>query len=157
MILLACAHWCLGIYEGAYLVASESCALDIIGAEYLRDVEPGEFIVVDEDGIRSEIVMRKEKVAHCIFEYVYFSRPGQQDILETTSTKHAENLESNWPSSSPAEADIVISVPDSSNTTALGYSQRTNMKYEIGLIRNHYVGRTFIHPAQTKREASVLK
>ncbi len=146
---------CIGKMGDATIVASESCALDIIGAEYLRDVKPGEFIVVDAGGLRSEMLFKEaSQPAHCIFEFVYFSRPDSKifgDNVDKARRKLGKRLAEEF----PVDADIVISVPDSSNTAAVGYSRRTGIKFELGLIRNHYVGRTFIHPVQAMRDLKV--
>jgi amidophosphoribosyltransferase len=146
---------CIGRLDDAFIVASESCALDIIGAEYLHDVKPGEFIVVDSAGLHSEMLYKDlPRPAHCIFEFVYFSRPDSKifgDNVDKARRKLGKRLAEEF----PVDADIVISVPDSSNTAAVGYSRRTKIKFELGLIRNHYVGRTFIHPAQEMRDLKV--
>ncbi len=146
---------CIGKLGDATIVASESCALDIIGAEYLRDVMPGEFIVVDKNGLTSQTIFDPlPKPAHCVFEFVYFSRPDSKifgDNVDKTRRKLGKRLALEF----PADADIVISVPDSSNTAAVGYSRRSELKFELGLIRNHYVGRTFIHPVQSMRDLKV--
>lgn len=146
---------CLGKLGDATVVASESCALDIIDAEYVRDVKPGEFIVVDESGMHCEMLFPETRQpAHCIFEFVYFSRPDSKifgDNVDKARRKLGKRLAEEF----PVEADIVISVPDSSNTAAVGYSRRTGIKFELGLIRNHYVGRTFIHPVQSMRDLKV--
>lgn len=146
---------CIGRLDGAVVFASESCALDIIGAEYERDLKPGEMIVVTSGGLYSEFFYwEKPRPAHCIFEFVYFSRPDSK-IFGDTVDKARRKLGKQLALEHPADADIVISVPDSSNTAALGYTRRTSMKFELGLIRNHYVGRTFIHPLQSMRDLSV--
>jgi len=145
----------LGRLDGAWIAASETCALDLIGADYIRDIEPGEVVVFGEDGMRSSFPFPEPpRRAFCIFEYIYFSRPDSRifgDYVDKTRRKLGKNLALEH----PAEADIVISVPDSSNTAALGYASRSGLKYEIGLIRNHYVGRTFIQPDQTIRDFKV--
>jgi len=146
---------CIGEKDGAYIITSESCALDLIEAKYLRDVQPGELIIVDEKGLHSEMIFPPEKTAYCIFEDIYFSRPDSRvfgEYVDKTRRKFGKRLAEE----KPANGDIVISVPDSSNTAALGYSQKSNIKFEIGLIRNHYVGRTFIHPIQSQRDSNVL-
>ncbi|MBX7153167.1 amidophosphoribosyltransferase [bacterium] len=146
---------CIGRMGDATVIASESCALDIIGAEYTRDVKPGELIVVDAKGLHSEMVVKDLPTpAHCIFEFVYFSRPDSK-IFGDNVDKARRKLGKRLAEEVPVEADIVISVPDSSNTAAVGYSRRTGMKFELGLIRNHYVGRTFIHPVQSMRDLKV--
>ncbi|RKY73186.1 MAG: amidophosphoribosyltransferase [Candidatus Latescibacterota bacterium] len=145
----------LGRLDGAWIAASETCALDLIGADYIRDIEPGEVVVFGEDGMRSFFPFPEPpRRAFCIFEYIYFSRPDSRifgDYVDKTRRKLGKNLALEH----PAEADIVISVPDSSNTAALGYASRSGLRYEIGLIRNHYVGRTFIQPDQTIRDFKV--
>lgn len=146
---------CIGRMGDATVIASESCALDIIGAEYTRDVRPGELIVVDANGLHSEMIVKDLPTpAHCIFEFVYFSRPDSK-IFGDNVDKARRKLGKRLAEEVPVEADIVISVPDSSNTAAVGYSRRTGMKFELGLIRNHYVGRTFIHPVQSMRDLKV--
>ena len=145
---------CMGKLGNAVVFASETCALDLIGAEYERDVNPGEMIIVDKSGLRS-IQFEEPRPHYCIFEYVYFSRPDSRifgEYVDKTRRKLGKNLAIESPVD---DADIVFSIPDSSNTTALGYAQKANLQYEIGLIRNHYVGRTFIHPQQMIRDFSV--
>lgn len=145
----------IGRKGNAYVFASETCAFDIMGAKYVRDVNCGEMLIVDENGMRSVQFANKAQPHHCIFEFVYFSRPDSQifgEYVDKTRRKLGKNLAEE----KPVDADIVISVPDSSNTAALGYSQRSDAKYEIGLIRNHYIGRTFIHPTQSVRDLKVL-
>ena len=146
---------CLGQLGDAWIIASESCALDIISARYIRDIEPGELVIIDENGLRTYFQENEaEKPAHCIFEFIYFSRPDSMifgDNVDKTRRKFGKQLAIEH----PADADIVISVPDSSNTAALGYADQSGLKYELGLIRNHYVGRTFITPGQDSRAAKV--
>lgn len=144
----------LGRLNGSYVVASETSAFDLIGAKYIRDVKCGEMIVFDENGMTSHFPFEKCQPAHCVFEFVYFSRPDSQifgEFVDKTRRKLGKNLAIE----SDLDADIVISVPDSSNTTALGYSTRSKAKFELGLIRNHYVGRTFIKPTQKDRVTGV--
>ncbi len=154
----------------AYCLASETCAFDLIGAEYLRDVAPGEILVIDQAGIdRNELksvhLAQNNGVSQCIFEYVYFSRPDSQIFGENVD-KVRRKLGKQLAHDAPVPIDrtgarpIVISVPDSSNTATLGYVSECQKlgrpaKYEIGLIRNHYVGRTFISPGQSRRETKV--
>ncbi|GBD94874.1 amidophosphoribosyltransferase precursor [bacterium BMS3Abin05] len=144
----------LGKMDDVTIAASESCVMDLIGAEYIRDVEPGELLVIDKTGFQSYRISEKIKSAHCIFEFVYFSRPDSRifgDYVDKARRKLGKNLALEH----PVDADIVISVPDSSNTAAIGYSRRTGIKFEIGLIRNHYIGRTFIQPVQSRRDINV--
>ena len=148
----------LGRMGSTYLVASESCAFDLLGADYVRDVYPGEVVVINGDGFQSYRLCQSVKPTQCIFEYVYFSRPDSRifgDFVDKTRRKLGKNLAIEHPT---IDADIVISVPDSSNTAALGFAQQSGLKFEIGLIRNHYIGRTFIHPsAQDRGENARLK
>ncbi len=165
----------LGKKDNAFLVASETCAFDIIGAEYIRDVEPGEVLIIDRNAIESQepqslFLTPKpgSRTAQCIFEYVYFSRPDSRifgENVDKVRRKIGKYLAREFPVSKilknePTMQPIVISVPDSSNTAALGYAHESQKlgewcKYEIGLIRNHYVGRTFISPGQQSRELKV--
>ncbi len=144
----------LGKLGDVIVVASETCAMDLIGAQYLRDVKPGELLCFDEQGEHSWQIATAPRSAHCIFEFVYFSRPDSQvfgDYVDKTRRKLGKNLALEH----PVDADIVISVPDSSNTAAIGYSRRSDVKFDIGLIRNHYIGRTFIQPSQKTRDFNV--
>lgn len=146
---------CMGTKGNAIVFASESCALDLIDAEYVRDVDPGEIIVVNETGMKSHYLTPAEKVTQCIFEFIYFSRPDSRifgEYVDKTRRKLGKVLAEEKPA---PNADIVISVPDSSNTAAVGYAQQAGLKYDMGLIRNHYIGRTFIHPTQTMRDLNV--
>lgn len=145
---------CIGSKDGAYIIVSESCALDLVEAKYMRDVEPGELIIIDNNGLHSEKLFPVEKKAYCIFEYIYFSRPDSKvfgEYVDKTRRKFGKKLAE----IKPAQGDIVISVPDSSNTAALGFSHKSEIRFEIGLIRNHYIGRTFIHPIQSQRDFNV--
>ena len=145
---------CFGKLGDATVVASESCALDIIGAEYIRSVEPGEMLTVDAAGIHSRSLTAAPRRAFCIFEYIYFSRPDSW-IYGHKVDKVRRAFGRRLAEEAPAEADIVIAVPDSANTAALGYAEASNVRFEIGLIRNHYVGRTFIAPHQHERDVDV--
>ena len=154
----------------AYCVASETCAFDLVGADYVRDIQPGEILVIDRAGcatgqFRSYKLPNRYGVSQCVFEYVYFSRPDSKiygEMVDKVRRKIGKQLahEAPVPMSEDDEKPIVISVPDSSNTSALGYvSENVKLgrpcRFEIGLIRNHYVGRTFISPGQDKREMKV--
>jgi amidophosphoribosyltransferase len=145
---------CLGRLGDATIITSESCALDIIGAEYIREVEPGELVIVDERGIRSWKAFEPQQQAKCIFEFIYFSRPDSKVFGENVD-KVRRRLGTVLAQKHPVDADIVISVPDSSNTSSLGFAREANIPFEIGLIRNHYVGRTFIQPSQSLRDGTV--
>ncbi len=146
---------CMGTMGETTIFASESCAFDLISAEYQRDIAPGELVAVDERGMTSYQISESVRKRHCIFEYVYFSRPDSRiysDNVDKTRRKLGKNLAKEAPC---PDADIVISVPDSSNTAALGYARESGIRFEIGLIRNHYVGRSFIHPTQSMRDMAV--
>lgn len=146
---------CLGILDGAWMVASESCAFDIVRGKYTRDVIPGELVIIDSDGPRSRKIKEAPRLAQCIFEYVYFSRPDSI-VFNDNVDKIRRKLGKQLAREHPVEADIVIGVPDSSNSAALGYSLESGIRFEFGLIRNHYVGRTFLNPKQSVRDRGVL-
>jgi amidophosphoribosyltransferase len=144
----------LGELNGAYILCSETVALDIIGAKFVREVENGEVIVISEDGIESLHPFPRQKPRPCIFEYIYFSRPDSilggrsvYDVRKNTGKQLA--LEA------PCEADVIVPIPDSGVPAALGYAQALNIPFELGIIRNHYVGRTFIEPTQHIRSLGV--
>ncbi len=141
----------LGRLRNAWVVASETCAFDIIGARYERDVQPGEITVINQKGVKSYFPFKPVKHAFCIFEFIYFARPDSI-IFNENVDKIRRRLGQQLAKEKPVSADIVISVPDSSNTATLGYCEQTGIKYEVGLIRNHYIGRTFIEPEQAIRD-----
>ncbi len=144
----------LGRKGDTWLVASETCAFDLIGAEFVREITPGEILLIDENGLESTYLEPKVNSKMCIFEFIYFSRPDSYifgHMVDKVRRKFGRRLALEQ----PADADIVISVPDSSNTATLGYSNTSGIRYEIGLIRNHYIGRTFILPEQSEREFRV--
>jgi amidophosphoribosyltransferase len=144
----------LGRLDGCPILASETCALDIIGAKYVRDVENGEVVVFDEDGVQSHKPFPPMPARPCIFEYIYFSRPdsivGGRNVYDVRKTMGAELARE-----APAQADVIVPVPDSGVPAAIGYAQQAGIPYELGIIRNHYVGRTFIQPTQSIREIGV--
>ncbi len=144
----------LGKYRNSWIVASETCAFDIIGAKYIRDVEPGEVLEINEKGLKSYFPMKKTKRQACIFEYIYFSRPDSKIFGENVD-KVRRRLGRLLAKEHPVDADIVIGIPDSANTATLGFSEESGIQFEIGLIRNHYVGRTFIDPDQKIRDLDV--
>jgi amidophosphoribosyltransferase len=144
----------LGKLDNSYIIASETCAMDLIGAEYIRDVEPGEIIIIDNNGMHSEQLLGKRTCNFCVFELIYFSRPDSRIFGENVD-KARRKLGKRLAQESHVDADIVISVPDSSNTIALGYAHCSGIKFELGLIRNHYIGRTFIQPQQKIRHFNV--
>ena len=146
---------CIGKLGDATVFASETCALDIVGATYVRDVEPGEVVVVDDKGMRSSSPLPKKDRRSCVFEYVYFARPDSR-VFGGSVDRARRALGRQLAKEHPApEADLVFSVPDSSNSAALGFAEESKLPYELALIRNHYVGRTFIQPTQAGRDAKV--
>jgi amidophosphoribosyltransferase len=145
---------CFGGLGGAPVVASESCALDIVGADYVRGIEPGEMLIIDSSGVTSRRLPPAPRRALCIFEYIYISRPDSR-IFGVMADKVRRAFGRRLAEEHPARADIVIGVPDSANTAALGYSEASGIRFEIGLIRSHYVGRTFIAPHQSERDLKV--
>ena len=145
---------CLGRLNSGYVVTSETCALDLVHAEYVRDVEPGEILIINKNGLRSIQLEADCRKAQCIFELIYFSRPdsnvyGQNVYL--FRKKQGELLSKEF----PVEADLVMPFPDSGNYAAIGYAQSSGLPLEMGVIRNHYVGRTFIQPSQSMRDFGV--
>jgi len=144
----------LGELDGAKILASETCALDIIGAKFIREIEPGEIIVITEDGEESIKPFPNARLRPCIFEYIYFSRPDS--MLDGKSVYECrKSFGKNLAKECPAKADIVVPVPDSGVPAALGYSEESKIPFELSIIRNHYVGRTFILPTQSNRQSSV--
>jgi amidophosphoribosyltransferase len=144
----------LGHIDGSYIMCSETCALDIIGAEYIRDVDPGEIVIVDADGIRSIKPFTKEPKRLCIFEYIYFARPDS--IVEGYNVYQVrKQIGAELARESHVEADIVVPVPDSGVPAAIGYAEQSATPFELGIIRNHYVGRTFIEPTDQIRHLGV--
>jgi amidophosphoribosyltransferase len=140
----------LGRLGEAYVLASESCAFDLIEAHFIRDIEPGEIVVIDKDGLTSYFPFPPRKRSQCIFEYIYFSRPDS-NIFGCNIHLVRRRLGRQLAREMPVEADIVVPVPDSGVPAALGYSEESGIPFEVGLIRNHYVGRTFIEPQQSIR------
>jgi amidophosphoribosyltransferase len=144
----------LGKLDGAYIVASETCALDLIHAEFIREIEPGEVLIIDENGMRSERPFPDVPPAFCMFEYVYFARPdsiiGGVNVAKVR-TEMGRELARKF----PAEADIVVPVPDSGNYAALGFSEELDIPYALAFVRNHYIGRTFLQPSQLIRDFDV--
>ncbi|MFY9558568.1 MAG: amidophosphoribosyltransferase [Blastocatellia bacterium] len=145
---------CLGQLGDAYVVASETCAFDLIDATYLRDVQPGEILVIDRDGLHSSFPLPKAKSANCIFEHVYFSRPDSI-VFGRSVNKSRHKMGQQLAREHPADADIVVPVPDSGVSAAIGYASESGLKFRFGLVRNHYVGRTFIEPKQSIRHFGV--
>ncbi|MFP5296096.1 MAG: amidophosphoribosyltransferase [Alphaproteobacteria bacterium] len=144
----------LGRLGDAWVLASETCALDTIGAEFVRDVENGEVVVIDHDGLRSEKPFPQKAARPCLFEYVYFSRPDS--ILDGKSVYEVrKRMGRQLAREHAVEADVVVPVPDSGVPAALGYAQESGIPYEMGIIRSHYLGRTFIQPSQGARQKGV--
>jgi amidophosphoribosyltransferase len=144
----------LGELDGCPILTSETCALDILGAKFVRDVENGEVVVIDENGVTSLKPFPPRKARPCIFEYIYFARPDSvvhgRSVYDARKAMGAELARE-----APAHADVVVPVPDSGVPAALGYAQALGLPFELGIIRNHYVGRTFIQPTQAIRESGV--
>jgi len=144
----------IGKIKDSYVLASETCALDIIGAKYVRDVENGEIVLIENNELKSFKPFPARKVRPCVFEYIYFARPDS--LLDGKSAyEHRKNLGIELAKENKIDADIVVPVPDSGNAAALGFAQHLKINFELGLIRNHYVGRTFIEPSQKIRSLGV--
>ncbi len=144
----------LGKLGNSYILASESCAFDIMGAELIRDIAPGEMIIITEDGLNSEFPFPRAPSKFCIFEYIYFARPDS--IIQDTSVYVArKNIGIELAKEAPIHADMVIPIPDSGVPSALGYAQQAQIPFDYGIIRNHYVGRTFIEPSDEIRHLGV--
>ena len=145
---------CMGNLDGDIVFASESCALDSIGADFVRDIEPGEIVVVNKNGIRSIKTHCGKKGGMCVFEYIYFARPDS--VIEGACIHSARiNAGAFLAIEHPVDADVVIGVPDSGLDAALGFSRKSGIPYEVGFIKNKYIGRTFIQPTQEERDRSV--
>jgi len=143
----------LGTIGEGYVLCSETCALDQVGAEFVREIEPGEIVTIDSDGVHSSLFMKPDEIkpAHCIFEHVYFARPDSMifgDDVHQVRIRLGQRLAQEQ----PAKADVVFAVPDSGNAGAIGYSRQSGIPMDMGFIRNHYVGRSFIKPNQNERE-----
>lgn len=147
---------CLGKLGDGYVVASETCAFDLTGSEYIREIEPGEVLVIDERGLRSYFPFADQKKprAHCIFEHVYFARPDSTVFGDNVAATR-ERMGRNLAKEHPADADVVIPVPDSGNFAAAGYARESGIMLGHGFTRNHYIGRTFISPTESARAIKV--
>lgn len=146
---------CIGKRDNTYFLSSETCALDTVGATFVRDVLPGEIVTITQDGIESDISMMRNDTAKCIFEYIYFARPDSKfDGMGVYESRI--NAGRILAKTHPVEADIVVGVPESGNPAALGYSMESGIPYGNAFIKNNYVGRTFIKPKQEQRESSVM-
>lgn len=146
---------CLGkLSDGAWIVSSESCALDTLGASFIRDIKPGEIVVIGYDGVRSIDTHCRNKGNLCVFEYIYFARPDS--VIDGTSVQHARMKAGEYLAKEhPVDADIVIGVPDSGLDAALGYANESGIPYGVGFIKNRYIGRSFIQPSQSQRTDAV--
>lgn len=144
----------LGRLGDAWVLASETCAFDLIDARYVRDVEPGEMIVIDEDGLRSSHPLPKRQHSMCLFEHVYFARPDSL-IFGKSINESRHRMGRQLAIEQPADADVVVPVPDSGLAAAIGYAAESGLSFRFGLVRNHYVGRTFIEPRQSIRSFGV--
>ena len=145
---------CLGKLNGHYVLASESCALDLVQAEFVREIDPGEIVIISQDGVKSIRPQTPSRKTFCIFEFIYFARPDSTIFgknVYLTRKEHGRQLAGE----APADADLVMPFPDSGTYAALGYSEASGIPFEMGMIRNHYVGRTFIQPTQNMRDFSV--
>jgi len=146
---------CLGkLNNGGYIVASETCALDLVEAQYIRDIEPGEILVIDKNGLRTIQKGSTKSCSFCIFEHIYFARPDS-DIFGLNVYKSRKRMGAILARETNIDADFIMPFPDSGNYAAIGYSQESGIPLEMGVIRNHYVGRTFIQPTQSMRDFAV--
>jgi len=144
----------IGKLKNSYVLASETCALDIIGAKFIREVENGEIVLIKNNELKSIKPFPPKKARPCVFEYIYFARPDSM-LGGKTAYEHRKNLGAELAKENDVDADIVVPVPDSGNAAALGFAQFLKVKFELGLVRNHYVGRTFIEPSQKIRSLGV--
>jgi amidophosphoribosyltransferase len=145
---------CLGKLNGSFVLTSETCALDLVQAKYIRDIHPGEVVMIDKHGLHSEKPFPRVKPSFCIFEYIYFARPDSNIFGENVYLVR-KKLGARLAEEAPVEADFVMPIPDSGNYAALGFAERLKLPFEMGMIRNHYVGRTFIQPSQSVRDLGV--
>ncbi len=144
----------LGRLDDAYVLSSETCAFDLIHAEFIREIEPGEVVIIDENGIRSEWPFRRAKKSFCVFEYVYFARPDSN--IDDMNVKEVRvQMGRQLAKLHPVEADVVVPVPDSGIYAALGFSEELRIPFDLAFVRNHYIGRTFIQPTQLIRDFNV--
>jgi amidophosphoribosyltransferase len=145
----------LGMKDGAYVVASETCAFDLIGATYIRDIEPGEVLIINEQGLESLKIFNNQRKAFCVFELIYFSRPDSNIFGGLNVNEMRKEFGRQLARESSTEADLVIPVPDSGVPAAIGFSEASKIPFDFGLIRNHYIGRTFIEPKHSIRHFGV--
>jgi len=145
---------CIGRLDGAYVLSSETCGLDLIQAKYVRDVEPGEVVFINKNGLESIKAFSQDKHSLCIFEYIYFARPDS-NIFGKNVYLTRKQLGRQLAREYPADCDLVMPIPDSGNYAAVGFAEESRIPYEVGMIRNHYIGRTFIQPSQFIRDFRV--
>ncbi len=145
----------LGMKDGAYVVASETCAFDLIGATYIRDIEPGEVLIINEQGLESIKILNTQRKAFCVFEFIYFSRPDSNIFGGLNVNDMRKEFGRQIARESSTDADLVIPVPDSGVPAAIGFSEESGIPFDFGLIRNHYIGRTFIEPRENIRHFGV--
>ena len=145
---------CLGKLDGAYIIASETCVMDLIEAEFIREVEPGELILINENGLQSFFPFKKVESKYCVFEHIYFARPDSFLFGEHVYAVRKE-MGRAMAQESPVDADLIVPVPDSGVVSAMGFAEESGIPFEMGLIRNHYVGRTFIEPQSQIRNFGV--
>jgi amidophosphoribosyltransferase len=146
----------LGDLAGCSVLASETCALDLIGAKFVREIEPGEVVIITDEGVESLTPFQRRSTAPCLFEFVYFARPDS--IIQGKSVYEVRRrMGMRLASETPAIADVIVPVPDSGVPAALGFSEASGIPFHLGIIRNHYVGRTFIEPTQVERQTSISK
>jgi amidophosphoribosyltransferase len=145
---------CLGKLKDTYVLASETCALDLVQAEFIRELDPGEIVIIDKYGVKSIKTQTAPMRTFCIFEYIYFARPDStifgKNVYQVRKAQGRRLAQE-----SPVDADLVMPFPDSGNYAALGYAEESGIRFEMGMIRNHYVGRTFIQPTQSMRDFGV--
>ena len=145
---------CLGRIDGAYIVASESCVMDLVEAEFIREIEPGELLLINRSGLQSFFPFQKTPIKQCVFEHIYFSRPDSY-LFGHSVYSVRKLMGQSLAREKPVEADVVVPVPDSGVISAMGYSEESKIPFQMGLIRNHYVGRTFIEPQSQIRNFGV--
>jgi amidophosphoribosyltransferase len=145
---------CIGRFDGSYVFSSETCAFDLIGAEYMSEVGPGEIVICDQNGMQIRRAFPTPRTSHCIFEHVYFARPDSQ-VFAYSVYQARHTFGRQLARESYVEADVVVPVPDSGVTAAIGYAAESGIPFDFGLTRNHYIGRTFIEPHQAIRQFGV--
>jgi amidophosphoribosyltransferase len=145
---------CLGEVENGYVLASESCAIDVVGGHLVREIEPGEMVVIDKDGVRSQMLLSVQRKALCIFEFIYFARPDSI-IYDRSLYSIRHRMGTILAEESPVEGDLVVPIPESGFPAAIGYAQASGIPFGLGLIKNKYIGRTFIQPSHAARKIGI--